>query len=66
MLQQIRITEQLKKYKICEDGKPRLDKIADVPERCMLLNDDLHMIDSLDKEWYIQFAKNKVKELRWV
>lgn len=56
----------IKKYKVCEDGKPRLDKIADVPERCMLLNDDLHMIDSLDKEWYIQFAKNKVKELRWV
>lgn len=56
----------LKKYKICEDGKPRFDKIADVPERCILLNGDLEMIDSLDKEWYIQFAKNKVKELKWV
>lgn len=56
----------LKKYKICDDGKPRLDKIADVPERCVLLNDELHMIDTLDRDWYIQFAKNKVKELKWV
>ena len=56
----------IKKYKVCEDGKPRLDKIADVPERCMLMNDNLEMIDTLDKEWYIQFTKNKIKELRWV
>ena len=56
----------LKKYKVCDDGKPRLDKIADVPERCILLNEDLRMVDTLDKEWYIQFARNKLKELRWV
>lgn len=56
----------IKKYKVCDDGKPRLDKIADVPERCILLNENLEMIDSLDREWYIQFAKNKIKELRWV
>ena len=56
----------IKKYKVCDDGKPRFDKIADVPERCMLLNEDLYMIDSLDREWYIDFAKNKIKELRWV
>lgn len=56
----------LKKYKVCDDGKPRFDKIADVPERCVLLNEELHMIDTLDREWYIQFAKNKLKELKWV
>ena len=56
----------IKKYKECDDGKPRLDKIADVPERCMLLNGELKMIDTLDRDWYIQFAKNKLKELRWV
>lgn len=56
----------LKKYKVCDDGKPRYDKIADVPERCILLNDELEMIDTLDRDWYIQFAKNKLKELRWV
>lgn len=56
----------IKKYKTCDDGKPRLDKIADVPERCVLLNEELHMIDTLDRNWYIDFAKNKLKELRWV
>ena len=56
----------LKKYKMCDDGKPRWDKIADVPERCILLNDELVMIDTLDKSWYVDFAKNKLKELRWV
>ena len=56
----------IKKYKVCDDGKPRYDKIADVPERCRLLNDELEMIDDLDREWYVQFAKNKVKELKWV
>lgn len=56
----------LKKYKVCDDGKPRFDKIADTPERCILLNEELKMIDTLDKDWYIQFAKNKLKELRWV
>lgn len=55
----------LKKYKV-EDGKQRFDKIADVPEHCILVNDDLTMIDSLDRDWYIAFAKNKIKELWWV
>lgn len=56
----------LKKYKITDDGQPRLDKIADIPEHCFLLNDSLDMIEDLDKEWYIQFANNKIKELHWV
>lgn len=56
----------IKKYKVCDDGKPRFDKIADVPERCVLLNEELHMIDTLDRNWYIEFAKNKLKELRWI
>jgi hypothetical protein len=30
------------------------------------MNDNLEMIDDLDREWYVQFAKNKIKELRWV
>lgn len=55
----------LKKYKSV-DGQPRYDKIADVPERCRLVNDDLSMIDDLDRAWYVQFAVNKIKELRWV
>lgn len=55
----------LKKYKSV-DGLPRYDKIADVPERCRLINDELEMIPDLDRDWYVQFAVNKVKELRWV
>ena len=55
----------LKKYK-CVDGLPRYDKIADVPERCRLINDELVMIPDLDRDWYVQFAVNKVKELKWV
>lgn len=56
----------LKKYKVCKDGSQRYDKIAEIPEHCRLVNDELEMVDDLDKEWYVAFAKNKVKELRWV
>ena len=56
----------LKKFKVCKDGKHQYDKIAEIPERCRLMNDDLELIEDLDREWYVQFAKNKIKELRWV
>lgn len=53
----------LKKFKITDEGAPRYDKIAEIPEHCRLLNEELQMIDDLDKEWYVSFAKNKLKEL---
>ena len=53
----------LKKFKITDEGTPRYDKIAEIPEHCRLLNEELQMIDDLDKEWYVSFAKNKLKEL---
>ena len=53
----------LKKFKITDEGVPRYDKIAEIPEHCRLLNEELQMIDDLDKEWYVSFAKNKLKEL---
>lgn len=56
----------LKKYKRLENGDSRYDKIADIPEHCYLMNDDLFMLDTLDKEWYITFTKNKIKELRCI
>ena len=56
----------LKKFKVCKDGKHQYNKIAEIPERCRLMNDDLELIEDLDREWYVQFAKNKVKELKWV
>ena len=56
----------IKKYKITEDGKERYDKIAEIPDNCALMNGELQMIDDLDREWYIEFATNKLKELRWI
>ena len=44
----------------------RLDKIAEIPEKCRLLNDELEFVWDLDKDWYIDFAKNKIKELNEV
>lgn len=55
-----------KKAYIDENGKPvkeRYDKVAEIPEHCRLINDDLTMIDTLDYNWYIQFAQNKLEEL---
>lgn len=51
----------IKKYKKDEN---RYDKIAEIPEHCYLINDIPKMIDSLDYDWYIEFANNKLKELK--
>lgn len=51
----------LKKYKKDED---RYDKIAEIPEHCLLLNGVPKMIDNLDYDWYVEFATNKLKELK--
>lgn len=51
----------LKKYKKDEN---RYDKIAEIPEHCYLLNDQPKMIEDLDYEWYVEFANNKLKELK--
>ena len=56
----------LKKFKICKDGKHQYDKIAEIPDRCKVVNDDLKLTDDIDKSWYISFAKSKLEELRWV
>lgn len=53
----------LKKYKSAED---RYDKIAEIPEHCVLINGDPAMVDNLDRQWYIDFAKNKLKDLKWI
>lgn len=55
----------IKKFKL-ENDDYRFDKIADIPEHCRLMNDELFMPDDLDYEWYIVFAKNKIKELKWI
>lgn len=44
--------------------KERYDKAAEIPEHSYILNDTPEMIDDLDKEWYIAFAKNKLEDLK--
>ena len=42
----------------------RLDKTAEIPEHCELVNDVItELPKDIDYDWYIQFAKNKIKEL---
>lgn len=51
----------LKKYKKNEN---RYDKIAEIPEHCELINGIPTMPDDLDLDWYVEFATNKLKELK--
>lgn len=46
----------------------RLDKIAEIPTNCELVNGDIDDFNdfNLDKQWYIEFANKKVKDLREV
>lgn len=43
----------------------RLDKAAEIPEHCELVNSDISkpIKCSLDKKWYINYCQNKIKEL---
>lgn len=41
----------------------RLDKIAEIPEHCKLMNDKLDYQKDLDLQWYLEFTENKIKEL---
>ena len=53
-----------KLYKVKEDG--RKDSIAGLPDNCIIVNDDLlHTlfdIEQLDKEWYINQAKERIND----
>lgn len=55
----------LYKYKV-ENDKPRYDKIAEIPENSFVINGIPEMISHLDKSWYIEFTKNKLKDLKEV
>ncbi|MDY0291951.1 MAG: hypothetical protein RBR02_06415 [Desulfuromonadaceae bacterium] len=62
--------EELRKQhlKTFEKGlKDREDKIAEIPEHCLLVNGELKDIPKeLDREWYVAFAENKLVELKEV
>ena len=45
--------------------EPKLEKIGNTPERCFILNhdiNDMEIPDELDREWYIEMAKKRVKD----
>jgi len=60
----------IKKYKLTTNKKgeivDKFDKIAEISNHVKLLNDELTMIPDLDKQWYINFTKNKLEELEWI
>ena len=43
----------------------RYDKIAEIPEHCYIINDKIakYSIGIVDKNWYVSFANNKIKDL---
>jgi len=47
-------------YKTKEDG--RRDKIASLPDHCLIDNDNRIHIDEIDREWYIELAKKRVQD----
>ena len=47
-------------YKTKEDG--RRDKIASLPDHCLIDNDNQIHIDEIDREWYIELAKKRVQD----
>lgn len=47
-------------YKTKEDG--RRDKIASLPDHCLIDNDNQIRIDEIDREWYIELAKKRVQD----
>ena len=47
-------------YKTKADG--RRDKIASLPDHCLIDNDNRITIDEIDREWYIELAKKRVQD----
>ena len=51
-------------YKL-HKNKPTPDKIGGTPERCFIENEDIKGVTvprKLDKEWYIDTAKKRIKD----
>lgn len=45
-------------------NKVRHDSIANLPERCIVDNDDSISIDEIDKSWYINMAWKRIKDFK--
>ena len=50
------------KFKIDKNGTKRYDKIANLPEHCIIDNRNELSIKDIDKDFYIQLAKKRVKQ----
>lgn len=53
----------LRKKKRDDMGVEHYDKIAEIPMNCGLMNGELDIPFDLDREWYVEFATKKMKEL---
>ena len=51
----------IEKYKIDKNGKARYDKIANLPKHCLIDNRNELSIDDIDKDFYINLAKRRIK-----
>ncbi|MHB1654408.1 MAG: hypothetical protein ACYCVD_18350 [Desulfitobacteriaceae bacterium] len=52
------------KMKLVNDER-RLEKIANTPERCFIVNEDVNDMEiprKLDRKWYIELAKNRIED----
>ena len=50
------------KMKIDAKGEKRYDSIANCPEHCYVDNDNQLTLKDIDKEWYINIAKKRIKD----
>lgn len=62
-------TIRKRKTEIDDEGnvKERYDKASEIPLNCRLCNDDIRQAElpsDLDFEWYVDFAKKRIKEMK--
>lgn len=50
------------KFKLNKDGTERYDKIANLPEHCIIDNRNELTINDIDKDFYIEMAKKRIKQ----
>ena len=50
------------KFKLNKDGTERYDKIANLPEHCIIDNRNELTINDIDKDFYINMAKKRIKQ----
>ena len=50
------------KFKLNKDGTERYDKIANLPEHCIIDNRNELSIEDIDKDFYIEMAKKRIEQ----